>query len=195
MFRMRKLKGKYYGRLRFNGKEKLLPLNTSNKLEAERLLKIFNEKEAKIKAGLLDRLENEQLPTLIEAIQIYLIESKNKGLEKNTVNHYGYALKHLSNIFNNNMGVNKISDSDFIKLKTFLLNKFTNSRATVNSYLKSINTFFSWVEKKYRIEELDHKIRKGRTRKEYRLMRKLQGVVNVPRILEVNESEFTSWRT
>lgn len=47
------------------------------------------------------------------------------------------------------------------------------------------------VEKKYRISELDKKIRKERTRKEFRLMRKLQGIVNVPKILEVNEELFT----
>ena len=47
------------------------------------------------------------------------------------------------------------------------------------------------VEKKYRIKTLDNKIRKERTRKEFRIMKKLHGSVNIPKILEVRESEFT----
>lgn len=148
MIGLRKLRGKYYGRLRLNGKDKLLPLNTSYKTEAERLLKIYNEKEALIKAGLLESLEMDKMPTVSEAIHAFLNESKNNGLTQNTVKHYDYALRHLYNNVNN-ISVNKIAESDCDKLKTYLLNTYT--RPTVNSYLKSINVFLSWAERKYKI--------------------------------------------
>lgn len=148
MIGLRKLKGKYYGRLRLNGKDKLLPLNTSYKTEAERLIKIYNEKEALIKAGLLESLEMDKMPTVSEAIYAFLKESNNNGLTQNTVKHYDYALRHLSNNVNNS-SVNNITESDCDKLKTFLLNTYT--RPTVNSYLKSINVFFNWAERKYKI--------------------------------------------
>ncbi|MFC1785719.1 tyrosine-type recombinase/integrase [Candidatus Neomarinimicrobiota bacterium] len=148
MVGLRKLKGKYYGRLRLNGKDKLLPLNTSYKAEADRMIKIYNENEALIKAGLLESVERNKMPTLVEAIHIFLNESKNKGLNQTTVKHYGYALKHLSDNVNN-ISIDKITESDCDKLKTFLLN--TYARPTVNSYLKSINAFFGWIEKKLKI--------------------------------------------
>lgn len=148
MIGLRKLKGKYYGRLRLNGKDKLLPLNTSYKSEAERLIKIFNEKEALIKAGLLASLEIDQMPTLFEAIHMFLKESKNKGLNQTTVKHYDYALRHLNNNVNNG-SIGRITESDCYILKTFLINNY--KRPTVNSYLKSVNAFFSWAERKFKI--------------------------------------------
>ncbi len=149
MIGLRKLKGKYYGRLRLNGRDKLLPLNTSYKTEAERLIKIYNEKEALIKARLLESLEMNKMPTVYEAIHVFLKESKNKGLNQNTVKHYDYALRHLCNTVNNSIRVNRLTESDCDKLKSFLLNNYT--RPTVNSYLKSINVFLGWTERKFKI--------------------------------------------
>lgn len=150
MIGLRKLKGKYYGRLRLNGKDKILPLNTSYKTEAERLIKIYNEKEALIKAGLLENLEADRIPTIIQAVHVFLNESTNNGLNPNTVKHYGYALQQLSKIANTNVSVGRIAESDCNKLKTHLLKEY--ARPTVNSYLKSINVFLSWSEKKYKVE-------------------------------------------
>ena len=150
MIGLRKLKGKYYGRFRLNGKDKLLPLNTSYKTEAEKLLKILNEKEVLVKAGLLESLEIDRMQTLNEAIYGFLKESTNNGLNQNTVKHYGYALQHLSKNVNINVAVSRITESDCDKLKTYLLKEY--ARPTVNSYLKSINVFLSWAERKYKID-------------------------------------------
>lgn len=149
MIGKRKLKGKYYGRLRLNGKDTLLPLNTSYSSEADRLLKIYNEKEALIKAGLLKNIEINKMPSVNEAIQIFLNESRSKGLYHNTVKHYEYALKTLSNIVKNE-SIGRITASECDELKTFLLNTYT--KPSVNSYLKSINAFFNWAERRYRMK-------------------------------------------
>jgi Kae1-associated kinase Bud32 len=45
------------------------------------------------------------------------------------------------------------------------------------------------IKKSYRIEETDEKLRKLRTRSEARLMQKLQGKINVPKLIKVNELE------
>jgi len=46
------------------------------------------------------------------------------------------------------------------------------------------------VKKSYRINELDEKIRKLRTRKETRLLEKASKLIPVPKIIEVNEKEI-----
>jgi integrase/recombinase XerD len=150
MIGLRKLKGKYYGRLRLNGKDKLLPLNTSYKAEADRLIRKYNENEALVKAGLIESLELNKMPTLVEAVHIFITEAKNNGLEPTTIKHYGYALKHLCDKMNNNTLISKITESECEKLKTYLLKKY--KKATVNSYLKSINAFLNWAERRYKIE-------------------------------------------
>jgi Kae1-associated kinase Bud32 len=46
------------------------------------------------------------------------------------------------------------------------------------------------IKKDYRIPELDRKIRLFRTKREIKIMQKLQNVVNLPRILDFSEKDF-----
>src|SRR3989344_5069662 len=46
------------------------------------------------------------------------------------------------------------------------------------------------IKKDYRIPELDRKIRLFRTKREIKIMQKLQKIVNLPRILDFSETDF-----
>ena len=45
------------------------------------------------------------------------------------------------------------------------------------------------IKKSYRISEIDSKLRKLRTKKEAKLLYKLQNLIPVPKIIKVNEEE------
>ena len=46
------------------------------------------------------------------------------------------------------------------------------------------------LEKNYRHEAIDKKLRKQNTRREYRLLNKADAIINVPKILDYNENEY-----
>jgi TP53 regulating kinase-like protein len=46
------------------------------------------------------------------------------------------------------------------------------------------------IKKKYRLDELDKKIRKRRTKKEAKIIEKLKNIISVPKIKEVKEKEI-----
>ena len=47
------------------------------------------------------------------------------------------------------------------------------------------------VKKSYRIENIDYKLRKQRTKAEAKLMEKVRQIINVPKIKKVEESKIT----
>jgi len=46
------------------------------------------------------------------------------------------------------------------------------------------------IQKKYRIKEIDEKIRKRRTKSEVKILRKLENFANVPKVIDVDEKNF-----
>ncbi len=76
---LRKMRGKYYIRLRLAGrKEKLFPTFTSNEREARARLKEFEKDEWKVRAGLLADGELEEIK-MAEAKKRFIAYCKNKG--------------------------------------------------------------------------------------------------------------------
>ena len=55
--------------------------------------------------------------------------------------------------------------------------------------LEDNNIHKNRVKKSYRLEELDKKLRKRRTKAEAKIINKLQGIIPVPRILETDDKE------
>jgi Kae1-associated kinase Bud32 len=47
------------------------------------------------------------------------------------------------------------------------------------------------IEKKYRISEIDLKLRKSRTKREAKILQKLQDIISVPKLIDVNDKEMT----
>lgn len=161
---MRKLKGKYYARIQISGKEKLLPLKTSERKIADRRFKIVQEREWLVIIGLEEKMNLISTPTLTDAIKKFVKESSNKGLAAQTIYHYEISLRHFIKICGKTLKVEGISER---MCRDFILNmKVEHSDESVNSYLKAINTFMNWARRKYDIK-LPDKI------KELRVERKL----------------------
>ena len=115
MASMRKIKGWYYIRVFLErGRVKSIPTGTKNLKEAQMKLKIIQEREFEVKAGLRDRLLTESKPMLTECIEMYLNDC-SKRLASKTVLNYTYALQHLRNAFKG-VKINDIRSTDQSRL-------------------------------------------------------------------------------
>ena len=147
---LRKLKGKYYARVRMNGREKLIPLNTTTIEMANRRLKFINEKEWFLKIGWEKQFDLEPLPILSNAVIAFLKESRGKGLAQKTVDHYRYVLDHFMVVIKGTWRITEITENRCKDLLSNLRERY--SIPTVNSYLKTINTFLNWLKKQYDVD-------------------------------------------
>ncbi len=68
--------------------------------------------------------------------------------------------------------------------------KLLGKGAEANLYLDGDRLVKQRVSKKYRIRELDARLRKSRTTHEAKLLEKLKDVINVPRLYSVDLKEF-----
>lgn len=159
---MRKLRGKYYARVRINGREKLVPLNTTTLEMANRRLKFVNEHEWYLKIGWEKELNAAPLPTLFEASEMFVKEARNKGLTEKTIRHYSYTMEHFLEVIKGSWRVDEITENRCKDLLVYLRTRL--APASVNSYIKSINTFINWLRRKYEIE-LPPKIKELRAEK------------------------------
>ncbi|MBD3262576.1 MAG: Kae1-associated serine/threonine protein kinase [Candidatus Altiarchaeales archaeon] len=69
--------------------------------------------------------------------------------------------------------------------------RLISKAAEAHIYLEYERVIKHRVEKEYRIKKLDERIRRLRTNSEARNLRRLQGVINVPRVLDVDEKTNT----
>ncbi|MCK5331053.1 MAG: phage integrase N-terminal SAM-like domain-containing protein, partial [Candidatus Marinimicrobia bacterium] len=162
MASLRKLRGKYYARLRVNGREKLLPLKTSHKPDAERRLRLINDKEWLVIARLEEDLVLEELPSITQSVDLFIKESKNRQLSPRTIGSYSNALSRFKEVIRGDKRVDRISKPDIEKLLNHLNN--TYNPVSVNSLIKSINTYLNWLRNKYNID-LPPKIKEFRVEK------------------------------
>lgn len=141
--------GKYYARIRLNGQnEKLLSLKTTNLHEAKQRIKLINEREFLVIAGLEKQVILNELPTVGEAIELFLQSKRN--LSNNTIAHYTYSLMHFQKVVKPNVGIDNISKQALNHLMDYLIQQFVEP--TVNSYLKGINAFLNWLKAQYSVE-------------------------------------------
>jgi len=164
MASMRKIKGRYYIRIYLEkGRIISLPTGTKNLKEANRKLKIIQEREFEVKAGLRDRLLTESKPMLTECIEMYLNDC-SKRLASKTVLNYTYALQHLRNAFKG-VKINDIISTDQSQLhKEF--EKSNYNPTTVNINLRAIRAFFNWIVDNDLSDRIPFKIKMVKTEKE-----------------------------
>ena len=97
MASLRKRRGKWYIRIRFNGREKIIPTHTSIKRDAEIQLKQFQLNETQVKLGLQESLVYDRI-TLQDCIRYFQLNYiAEKGIEQSTMDSYKLALKDLAN--------------------------------------------------------------------------------------------------
>lgn len=159
------LRNKYYARVRkWDGVkqvEKLIPLKTSNRIEAiERLLQV-NRFEKDIKEGIDFSFPwmNEDGSTIVkritlqEAIDSYLIYMKNNGCRETTIERAFYCLKNLTKCLGKQFCIEKICTSHIESFKNNYKEKLTDNGININ--LTRIRAFLNWCKD---IREIINKI-------------------------------------
>jgi integrase/recombinase XerD len=159
MASLRKMRGKYYIRLRLSGKkEKVFPTLTGDERLAKARLKEFEKDEWKVRAGLLAESELEEIK-MAEAEKRFIAYCKNKGLRPETITSYELALDDLEQVFPLSYPIKKLSTERISEFREKLLKqkqkhkkdkKLKLSHNTVNIRLRSIRAFLAWlVREKY----------------------------------------------
>lgn len=151
---IKKLRNKYYARVRkWDGVkqvEKLIPLKTSNRIEAiERLLQV-NRLEKDIKKGIDFSFpwmnESGKISvvryTLGKAVEEYLIARKAEKLRTGTIDIYKRALNNFINVCGKNLPIENIT-THHIELYKRQFQTNTNVYANIN--LRAVKTFLNWL--------------------------------------------------
>lgn len=137
---------KYYIRIRLpGGREKTIATHTGNLREAERCLRLIQDKEILFKAKMIAEAELEDL-ALDDAISRYIDARKRGGLRPKTIVTYQTALDNLKEAISPSMRVNLIQNSHLQKMvDSIKANKLSDG--TANIRIRSVNTFTSWLYK------------------------------------------------
>ncbi len=159
---LRKLKDKYYVRLRqWNGikqDEKLIPLKTTNRTEALERQIIVNRYEKDLKNGIEIEFPwmNEKNETKIVrytlelAIKDYVVIRSSQNLRPKTIEQNVLALKHFSNLVGEKYPVDDIGIQFIDNFIKHCQNY--HSITTINMNLRAIKTFFHWLNEHNRIK-------------------------------------------
>jgi integrase/recombinase XerD len=135
---------KYYIRVRLpGGKEKTIATQTGNKREAERRLRLVQDKEILLKAKLITEAEMEDLE-LQDAVTRFIKERKINGRRPATIKSYQRVLDCLVETNSPRLLVNSIAIKNIRKMIDHLHNQKL-SDTTVNIYIRSVNSFSNWL--------------------------------------------------
>jgi len=163
MASMRMLKDKYYARIRtwdgIKQNEDLIPLKTSNRIEALERLIVVNKKEKDLKNGINflfswmndDNKESVVRYTISKAISEYLKSRKNDGLRGGTLEIYERALDKFEKICGKNLPIENTTSNNIEMFKKLFS---TNSKEYLNINLRALRTFYNWLYDKELIETL-----------------------------------------
>lgn len=162
-----KMRGKYYSRIyipKGNGKylEKLVPLNTTNKLEADSRMIIVRDAESAIKIGKRisfpwnngkKRIEIVQY-TLSDAIKDYLHFKKSEQLDPKTIERIENALNHFMSVVGAKYTVTDITIEHFDIFKAYFSNGDRHKPTTININQDKIRAFMRWLHDRSKISAI-----------------------------------------
>lgn len=172
-----KMRNKYYCRLYKpigGGKyhQILVPLKTSNKLEANRRMIFVRQAEAAILLG--DKVtfpwQNGTNKVAIKnytvknAVKDYIKYKQSERLKDTSIVRIEIALNHFINILGRNYSVTNITIKHIDSFKRYFTNTVRHSPTTLNSNLTIVNTFVVWLYDRNKISAIP-KIVKVKVRK------------------------------
>ena len=135
---------KYYIRVRLpGGKEKTIATQTGNRREAERRLRLVQDKEILYKAKLISEAEMEDIE-LQDAVKRFIKERKINGRRPATIASYQRVLDSLVDANPPRLLVNSIT-SKTIRKMIDILHGEKLSDTTINIYIRSANAFTNWL--------------------------------------------------
>lgn len=158
-------------------KVKLIPTYTENKRDAERKLRIIQEKEWLIKAeqslllaGLSEfRNDGKLITSINEAMGLDMVTTLKMASSKylksceqrisiTTIKVYRIALDNLLKALSSNTRVTELSKKHYEILLSYFKTNYSN-KTTINIRLRAIRTFLYWLVENEYIEQIPFKIR------------------------------------
>ncbi|MBT3823463.1 MAG: tyrosine-type recombinase/integrase [Candidatus Marinimicrobia bacterium] len=139
-----KKRNKYYVRIRLpGGREKTIATGTGNLREAERRLRLIQDKEVLFKAKIIAEAELEDL-ALDNAITRFIEAKKKGGLRPKTISTYETAFDSLKAVNSPSMLVSSLQKSHLTRMVDHIKsNKLSDG--TANIRIRSVNAFTSWL--------------------------------------------------
>ena len=158
---MRKLKGKFYIRLRYQGKEKLIPTFTSIQRDAEIILRKYQQNEQEVKLKLTNHLLEQQL-TIQDCIAFFKRSYKTeKGITQSTMDSYILAVRDFEYCFKYIDNFYDIIKKDYPLLVEYLQSRYNET--TVNIRLRGIRTLLNYLKEKDYIKEISLIVKQVKT--------------------------------
>lgn len=156
MASIRKLRGKYYVRIRFQSKEKLIPTHTKIKRDAEIILRKYQQNEQEVKLGLAESLIERNL-TLKDCINYFMQNYQvERGITDSTISSYKLALNDLLDCFLYIKRMRELTKQHYPILVEYLKRRYNPT--TVNIRLRGIRTFLNYIEDKEVIRKKPFKV-------------------------------------
>ena len=157
MASMRKLKGKYYIRIRYQGREKLVPTYTSIKRDADIILKKYKLNEQEVKLNLSEHLLDNNL-TIEDCIKYFKKNYQTeKGITDSTLSSYNKSLNDFQGCFSYIRRFNELTRNNYAELVNYLKNKYCST--TINIRLRSIRTFLNYLYENEKIKKIPFKVK------------------------------------
>jgi len=162
MATLKNIKGNYYARVRFTvndeRREKMVPLKTTNKVQAHRYLKQINEREHLFRQGTisLDQIIVTDPLVIDDLIDEHKEHQTLQGVSDKTLSVYKLSLEAFKEVLNGK-DIRLLSKSDYLPIMQALKNKYKNLN-TLNIRLRAIKAFLNWAIKFDKIPELPFRI-------------------------------------
>jgi len=163
MASMRKLRGKYYIRVKVDGKEKLLPTGTGNKTDAEKQLRRIKKHEIEIKQKLRDELEElKNRMTIADGINYFIKNVKSeRGLKETTISTYKLATGNFKDCLGKVIYFENLTPDHYPELLTYLQDKYNTT--TTNIRLRGIRAMLNYLHEKGKVKNMPFKVKQIKT--------------------------------
>jgi len=164
MASLRKCRGKWYVRIFYSGKEKLVPTHTKLRRDAEITLRKYQENETAVKLQLATSLmETEN--TIKKCMKYFKANyQRETGIEDSTLKNYEVAINKFHDCFGGETSINTLKKTDYSKLVAHLkANRYND--ITINIRLRSIRAFLNYLHEKDMIKTLPFKVKQIKTDK------------------------------
>ncbi|NQV37292.1 MAG: tyrosine-type recombinase/integrase [Candidatus Marinimicrobia bacterium] len=160
MASLRKLKGKWYVRIFYCGKEKIIPTYTAIKRDAEIVLRRYQENEQEVKLRLADHLLESRVTIDICIKYFNANYQTERSIQDSTCKIYRLALNDFKDCFESTKEIYKITKRDYPILIEYLKSKY--SVTTCNIRLRAIRSFLNYLDEKDFIKALPFSIKQIR---------------------------------
>lgn len=163
MASLRKMRGKWYVRIRYNGKEKSIPTYHTNRRDAEIVLRKYQQNEQEVKLGLSEHLLEQNI-TIDNCIKYFLMHyQKEYSITISTMDSYKLGIGDFQQCFSYIRRMSELQPQHYPELVDYLKRRYNDT--TVNIRLRGIRVFLNYLVEKEYIRKLPFKVKQIRVDK------------------------------